>query len=161
MSGEREVGIVVTHHAAERWMARHPEAHRSRDAVAAIFHHVQEAFRAGRVSKRKPSWSQFVNRRSGDDRNRYCWTEDEQVAFVLAPHRDAHDVTAEQIAKGKRYRKRWVVLTCLPRQDATEDDVARRHLTRASIQHQRGQSSAGRRAGRGNRRRRLDSDHHG
>lgn len=156
MTDEREVGIVVSRHAADRWRERHPEAHLHRDAVAAIFHLVQTAIREGRVAKRKPAWSQFVARRTGDDRNRYCWTEDEQVAFVLSPLR--RSALPERDA---RYRKRWLVVTCLPRQDADEMGTAKRDLTRASIRFVNRQAQAGRRAGKGKRRIDLDTDHHG
>ena len=154
MTEEREIGIIVSRHASDRWRERHPEAHLHRDAVAAIFHLVQAALAAGRVSKRKPVWSQFVSKRGGP-RNRYCWTEDEQVAFVLGPPRDR---SPEQQQRSREFRRRWVVITVLPRQDAEDLGEERRHLTRESIRYVNRQSKS-RRAAKS--RRRLDTDHHG
>lgn len=79
--------VIVSQHAIERFRSRHPDV-ATRDATGHIFFEVQEAFRAGRTSKRIPRWvvSQFKQRPrkdGGEQPVRFAWNEDETCCYVL------------------------------------------------------------------------------
>lgn len=107
----RGVGVIVTHHAKERIAQRADGGgNKTRDYGSMIFREVHHALEAGRISKRRPRWATYQDRKKSLG-TWHVWNEEETHCYVLTKRNRGKQLTRED-----EFSTSWVVLTAITRE---------------------------------------------
>lgn len=126
----KDLGVTVTGHSMIRWRERYPDSDRHTNTVRGMAYQVKGALDAGRMSKRKPAWVTLVVRSKHakeDGPKWWIWPEDESCAMVVTVPRISEYAEPEKAAGFKR---RYLVVTVVPRQDSSEQNLETAHYAR-------------------------------